>query len=419
MNNLAMIVGWMLVGLALAQALLACGYVWILHRRRRDLLADDACPKAAVILCLRGADPFLPNCLQALLNQDYPHYDLHVVVDHPDDPAWSIVEDVVKQCHATPIHLQPLRDHRLTCSLKCSSLVQAISSLDDAYDVIVQVDADTIPHRQWLRELVTPLADEQVGASTGSRWYMASESSWGTMVRYAWNAAAVVPMYWGRIAWGGTLAIKAQVFRDSDLLHRWGHAFCEDTMINTCLRRQGLRLAFVPALMMVNRETCSLSALFPWICRQLLTTRLYHRSWWGIVGHGLCTTILLIMSLGILVVALLTRDWEAAAWAGGGFVGYEAMMVLLLILLEAAVRQVVRDRGEPTAWLTRAALTRYLPAIPLAQGLYAAVLIKTMFMRTVEWRGIVYHIEGAGRIRLLEYLPYRRRHPSSDSISSL
>jgi hypothetical protein len=125
------------------------------------------------------------------------------------------------------------------------------------------------------------------------------------------------------------------------------------------------------------------------------------------------------MSLGILVVALLTRDWEAAAWAGGGFVGYEAMMVFLLILLEAAVRQTVRARGEPTAWLTRAALTRYLPAIPLAQGLYVAVLIKTMFMRTVEWRGIVYHIESAGRIRLLAYLPYRRRHPSSDSISSL
>ena len=74
--------------------------------------------------------------------------------------------------------------------------------------MVALLDADTIPHRTWLRELVAPLADPRVGAATGNRWYMPAEAGWAGLVRYLWNAAAVVQMYCYGIAWGGTLALK-------------------------------------------------------------------------------------------------------------------------------------------------------------------------------------------------------------------
>jgi cellulose synthase/poly-beta-1,6-N-acetylglucosamine synthase-like glycosyltransferase len=43
-------------------------------------------PKTAVILSLRGPDPFVRRCLDGLLTQDYPGYTVFIVIDHAEDP---------------------------------------------------------------------------------------------------------------------------------------------------------------------------------------------------------------------------------------------------------------------------------------------------------------------------------------------
>ena len=42
-------------------------------------------PRTVVILCLRGADPQLEDCLSGLLHQDYDNWELRIVVDHIDE----------------------------------------------------------------------------------------------------------------------------------------------------------------------------------------------------------------------------------------------------------------------------------------------------------------------------------------------
>jgi cellulose synthase/poly-beta-1,6-N-acetylglucosamine synthase-like glycosyltransferase len=157
-----------LAGLAAGQAVSAIPFLWTMRRARRGQAAASS-PKTAVVLCLRGCDPFLPACLEAILKQDYPCYDLRIVVDSREDPAWKIVEQVVARCSTTKVQVRPLTARRDTCSLKCSSLLQALSELDDSYEAVALLDADTVPHRTWLAELVAPLADERVGAATGNR----------------------------------------------------------------------------------------------------------------------------------------------------------------------------------------------------------------------------------------------------------
>ncbi len=96
----ATILFYLLAGLAAAQALATFGFVGALRRTRRVGRESPPCAKTAVILCLRGSDPFLADCLQGLLHQDYPCYDVRIVIDSPDDPAWGTVEQVV--AHAAP-----------------------------------------------------------------------------------------------------------------------------------------------------------------------------------------------------------------------------------------------------------------------------------------------------------------------------
>jgi hypothetical protein len=329
------------------------------------------------------------------------------------------VERTVSELGAQNVRVTPLGERRETCSLKCSSVVQAIGGLDESFEVVALVDADTVPHRTWLRDLVAPLADPGVGATTGNRWYMPRDASWGSLIRYCWNAAAVVQMYWYRIAWGGTLAVKTDVVRRSELLERWTHAFCEDTMLKRQLANLGLKVVFVPSLMMVNRESCDVVGFFGWVRRQLLAARLYHPQWPAVVAHGLFTFLVPGFAFGLAACAVLLGKWGVAAWAGGGFVVYEMALLALLGPMEAAVRHIVGARGETTGWLSLLTAVKTLVALPLTQVVYAAALMSVLGLRTVDWRGISYRIYSPWRIRLIEYRPYASGLERTDSHASL
>ncbi|MCA9132252.1 MAG: glycosyltransferase family 2 protein [Planctomycetales bacterium] len=415
MLMLSQVFSLLLAGLALGQVLLACGFVWRLLRFKRQLIANEQAPQAAIILCLRGGDPFLRDCLRGLLQQDYPHYEIRLVVDHRDDPAMSVIREFMVEGQAAPFHIEYLAQPGLGCSLKCSSVVQAVRGLDDSVKFIALCDADTIAHTSWLRELATALGDARVGAATGNRWYMPASISVAALIRYAWNAAAIVQMYWYRIAWGGTLAIKTSVLRETDLLERWSHAFCEDTMLYSHLKKSNLRLAFVPSLMMVNREGCDLRGYFSWVRRQLLTARLYHPAWAAVATHGLLTTAgpLAVLTLGI--GAWLSREDTAAALTLSSLFLYQLAIMLMLIPMELAVRRIVAARGDETRWLGPVGVVKTVVAILLTQVVYGAALYSASRLRQVDWRGVHYRFDRSGKVQLVEYRRYSPVSGSTDS----
>jgi len=142
-------------------------------------------------------------------------------------------------------------------------------------------DTDVAPHPEWLRELVAPLADPRVGATTGNRWYVPPVGRWGSLVRSLWNVSVVVGMYFWHLPWGGSLAIRADVLRRSTLRQVWSRAGCEDVPLYRVLRESGLRLIFVPEILLVDRGECGIIAGLRFMTRQFLWVRLYHPvCWW-------------------------------------------------------------------------------------------------------------------------------------------
>jgi cellulose synthase/poly-beta-1,6-N-acetylglucosamine synthase-like glycosyltransferase len=397
---------WLLAGLAAGQALLASGFMLQLLRFKRTLVADAEAPEANVILCLRGGDPFLRDCISGLLNQDYPNYTVQVVVDHSDDPAMHVLREFSAGTSDGRLQIQTLVAPMDTCSLKCSSLVQAVRRLDKSVKFIALIDADTIPHRSWLRELASALQDERVGAATGNRWYMPANPSLGALVRYTWNAAAIVQMYWYRIAWGGTTAIKTSVFEGTDLLEKWSQALCEDTMLFKQLKRTGLRVEFVPSLMMINREDCDLESFFPWMRRQLVTARLYHPAWPAVVTHGFACSILPWLAVLIAVVGWFTGDVRTTFFATIGLVIYHLSNMLLLLPMEFAVRKIVVARGEESNWLGAGGILKVIGAMQVTQVLYGFALFSANHLTLVDWRGVSYRLGKKGQVKLEQYKKY-------------
>ncbi|MCY2973193.1 MAG: glycosyltransferase family 2 protein [Planctomycetota bacterium] len=414
------------------QGFLVSGFINRLRFWKRDLIDDGTCPPATVILCLRGGDPFLRKCIQGILTQDYPDFQVRFIVDSEQDPSIPILRSVLDEYRFSRHTVDILRNPLTSCSLKCSSLIQAIEglgfqnriqqdnlnlsekSLQICNEFIALLDADTIPHTTWLRELATALVPVEIGAATGNRWYMPTTLSRGAMTRYVWNAAAVVQMYWYRIAWGGTLAIKLDSIRRAGMVDRWRLSLCEDTMLREQLRHIGQHVAFVPSLMMVNREDCTLESFSRWVTRQLLTAKLYHPLWLAVVGHGISSALLLLWGWATCFFLFSQNDWSRGIIVCLSMLTFQAFLTGMIVWIESAVSPLVQSRGESTDWDNQLSWKKLSWTVWTTQWVYTYALISCLFLKRVEWRGIQYDISGPWSIQMLGYQSVRYSHPESD-----
>ena len=279
---------------------------------------------ARVILCLRGADPGLPECLEALSRQTYTNWDLRVVLDHEDDPAARIIANY-ENAHPN-IHVSVMQQRLGTCSLKLNALAEELTSLPEDCQFVVLVDADVVTYSTWLQDMVTPLTSPEFGAATGVRWFDPAQANLGSSVRYLWNVGAIPQMHRFGIPWGGSLAIRADVIRSANLSQRWSRMVFEDADLNNVLQEQNLRLAVVASATLVNVETTSFRDAVRYIRRQMLNARMYHSHWWRMFTFGAFSSLLPV-ALFFLSIASY-RAGEAAAFliATMGLAGYAAGM---------------------------------------------------------------------------------------------
>jgi len=378
-------------------------------------------PKAAILLSLRGADPGLAAGIRRLLRQDYPNYELRIVIDSETDPAWDLVRAAVRETGATHVRVGTLKERPDQCSLHCASLIQLARELDDSIELFALADGDVVAHPGWLRELLTPIIRGTADATTGHRWFAPEHGQFGSMVRYVWNAASVVSLHLFGILWGGTFAARTSDLRRSGLLERWSRSLAVDSPIHECWRKLGLRVDFVPSLMMINREECSLRSSFTFVSRQLLWARLYLPGpfWAAVVAHAFAAAAILLGVFGLLLYGIAAGHGQIAAVAFGSLAVHLIAMVLSLRRLEARVRRVRTYEGDSDHRLSPAVVLRLLLAIPAAQIVHLLATIHVLGTRRLRWRGVVYEIRSAFDVRKIEDRSLRQSDQPADPSHSL
>jgi cellulose synthase/poly-beta-1,6-N-acetylglucosamine synthase-like glycosyltransferase len=420
-NTLALIIFWTFIVFTLPQLYYVWKYVSVLRPYFVPRSPQPSSFKATIVLCLRGPDPFLIDCIRALLNQDYPHYSIQIIIDSLDDPAWAIVERALHDFNSVvPIKVQPLLSPRSTCSLKCSAILQAIDELAADCEVVAFVDADTIARPNWLSELVEPFADAQVGLTTGGRWYALVGDRWGTLHRYVWNTFTCMSMYLNQIPWGGTLACRTEILRQKETIELLGKSLCEDVPLRSLTLAQGLKIQPIHSLIMINQEEISLPNFLRWAGRQLLFTRLYHPNWAKLAFDIIFTPVLFIITGGLFLAALQNAQWQAAYGFGSGLMLYYLFSTIVpLMAIDYSIRRVAVANGTPIPAVSfRNYAKLLLTIIPIyCSGL--ATAIAAIFSQHVDWRGVSYDIQSAQNIRLVEYLPYPAIERSSSSKESI
>jgi len=402
------------LGLLLLVALEQCVAVLVFMRycRQRSVPATDGVlPNVLVVLPVRGADDTLADCIGGLARQDYANYRVRIVLDSDVDPGRQVVDDVLADLPDLPIEVVELVEPHARCSLKCSAVYQVTENLGDC-EVVALLDTDVVPHANWLRELIAPLADEQVGATTGNRWYLPQQGQWGSLVRYCWNAAAVATMYFWGMPWGGTLAIKRKVLDGTDLRERWLRAGCEDVPLVAVLKKLRLQVHFVPSLLMVDRNECAMRACLRFLDRQLLWTRLYYPACWWIcniwqVAIALSMVVLLFCALA----GLATGQWLLLAY---GALGIGICVTTSLLMVRWMEHDLLpQGKGPAMRWPLKTWC-----AVALTSLLIVRVIWISLWTREIKWRGIDYKISGPWDVQLVEYRPYSAAPPAAEAEQS-
>ncbi|MDE0863936.1 MAG: glycosyltransferase family 2 protein [Rubripirellula sp.] len=368
--------------------------------------APQTRPRAAVILALRGPDPYLSDCLSRLLKQDYEDYSIFVVVDHAKDPVLRDVEALRANDASERLNICVLESPHTTCSLKCSSLIKALEQIDETYEVAAFLDGDVLPHATWLAELVSPLADESVGVATGNRWYVPSGRRWGSWIRYCWNAGAVVQVWLNRITWAGSMAMRISTIHKVELLAAWQRAFVDDATVHRKMHEHGLRVHFVPTVMMVNREEITTGSFVRWVQRQLLAAKSCGSGWRFVGLHALNLAVTQGLSIAMVATGVIAGNVPVAVIAGSGIATYWGSSLLAILIIELAIRRTVALHGEPIRWQGWGDLLRVSAAMLLTQVLYPFALATALCKRTVSWRGIEYRIHGDRDVEMVAYHPY-------------
>lgn len=397
-----------LVGLAL-QAMPVLRLIRTIGQPSPEPLEDRECPPVAILLSLRGGDPFLSDCLKKLLQQDYPDYELVIALDHERDPAARYVDQVIDDLKPANLTKKIITRREANCTLLNNNYAQLVEELDDRFEIVVLVDADAVTWKGWLRSLVQPLVrDESVGGTSGNRWYTPDNANIGTLTRCVWNMGSIVQMATMQYPWGGSMALRADVAKSPEMLQCWRSTFTGDTPLFKIIRDRGKKYHFNPEIILLNREDTTLHSFCNWMPRQMLNGKLYHPLWLPVLAQAILSTILLVAAVSTNLANIVTGNWLAFGILGGSLTLFWISIFGLFVKMNRVIGSKALVRGDRMNWLTLSAAHKLFWVIPMVQIVYFLGVLKSLFIRNVCWRGIDYVIRGPFDIQLVEYKPFRQ-----------
>jgi cellulose synthase/poly-beta-1,6-N-acetylglucosamine synthase-like glycosyltransferase len=356
-------------------------YAAYVRRETRRPLPDFQ-PFASVIVPGRGLEPGLAENLQTLLTQDYPRYEVLFVFDRADDPAVRIVEELFSRGFtriARTIIAGPATDS----GQKVHNLRVAVTKIDPGSEVIVFVDTDARPGREWLKQLVAPLADETLGASTGYRWFIPEKGGLASRLRGVWNASIASALGGDttkNFCWGGSTAIRRSTFERLKVNDRWRGTVSDDFTITHVLKEANFPVHFMPNCLVPSVGDCDLRELLEFTTRQIKITRVYAPHLWLplLLGSALFT---IAFFGGLILIGVYPRS--SAAY----------IFVSLIFTLGAA-KSFIRFRAVSSVLRTsHRDLLAHIFLWPFASLLYLYNTVAAGFSRRIEWRGITYELK--------------------------
>src|SRR5450759_4153949 len=145
----------------------ALSLVTFLGDRRKKLkqapLPESQLPPVSILKPLKGVDPEIWESFCSHCEQAYPQFQLIFGVSDPGDPAVEVVRKLQSKYPNRSIELI-VCDRILGANIKVSNLVQMLPAA--RHEFLLVNDSDIRVPSDYLRKVITPLADASVGLVT-------------------------------------------------------------------------------------------------------------------------------------------------------------------------------------------------------------------------------------------------------------
>jgi ceramide glucosyltransferase len=338
-------------------------------------------PPVSILKPLKGTDPDIYESFRSHCQQDYPEYEIIFGVSDPADPAVASVEKLQREFPQRSIRLL-VCPNTLGANVKVSNLEQMMQL--SRHDRLIVNDSDIRVERDYLRRVIAPLADEQVGMVTclyrgvpaptlGSQL-----ESLGISTDFCAGVLVAQQIEGGlRFGLGSTLA-----FRRKDLDHIGGFRsivdfLADDYELGRRIADLGLKVVLSDVVVETHVPAYHVSGF---LAHQLRWAR-------GVRDARLAGYIGLASTFGLLWALLNITAAHAASWS---WVVLAAVFALRVAVAVAVGKSVLQDpRVSAQLWL-----------LPLRDLLAVFVWIASFAGHTVVWRGEEFALKDGRLTRL-------------------
>ena len=382
-NILAVVTGaGALAGIAYS---LAC--LWSARRylRARTAISNPAVgatfPPVSILKPLKGEDPEIYESFRSHCLQEYPQYEIIFGVSEAGDPAVLAVERLRREFPQRAIHLVAC-SQTLGANTKVSNLVQMLAAA--RYDHLIVSDSDIRVEHDYLRRVMAPLADAEVGMVTclyrgiagptlGSRLEslgISTDFCAGVLVARSLESSM-------RFGLGSTMVFRRRDLQAMEGFESLAEYLADDYELGKRIAALGLEVRLSEVVVETFLPAYNLRAFFEHQSRWARGVRDSRPA--GYLG------LLFTFSWPWALLALLVS--RGAPWAWG--VAVSALFLRFMVAWTVGSR-VLEDRQ----------IASFLPLLPLRDIVAALVWLASFASNTVAWRGNRFHLKDGKIIRL-------------------
>jgi len=350
-------------------------------------------PKTVLIVPCKGIDTEFEENIGSLFRQDYEDYLLWFVVSDGADEAYEklceLIDRLTPASKACDVRIL-IAGTAAGCGQKIHNLLCAYNQIPDDIEVLAFADSDISVRPDWLSHLVYPVRKDKNGAAAGYRWFIPQRNNLATLALSSLNANIAQQLGPSRFnqVWGGSMAVRVDVFRRLGLAEIWSKAISDDLTLSYAVKKAGLKVVFVPACLVASYETTNWPKLFEFGRRQFLITRVSAAgTWWFGLTSSLYSVLGLWAGAAVAVYAAFINHENQVLFAGVPILFFASH------LWRSALRQIMISK----------LLKKHLPKMKFAiladvlaswvwSLLLLGLIVSSAFGRTIRWRRITYKL---------------------------
>ena len=343
----------------------------------RSPSANPFTPPVTVLKPVRGLEKDLKANLQTIAQQDYPDYQIIYSVQDPQDPALPLLRQIQSEYRDRPIEVV-VATVEAGANGKVNNLLGGLSLAQ--HDLLVISDSDTVLKSDYLKTLIAPLQDPQVGCVCTPFKLIRAQSWYEKLELLSINTDFIPSVIFAEVTGlskaclGPSLALRRSTLDKMGGLASLADYLVEDFELGRRVWTGGQKMVLLPYFI---ETVVDLKSWQDWWLHQVYWDQ---NTYLARPLPFIATIVVKAIPFALLLVLLRGAD----AISLGGL----ALVLLIRSLTAALVACQLQDQET----------LRSLYLLPLREAIAIIFWALAFSQRKVTWRGVEFRLTGQGKM---------------------